>query len=155
MNCPVSRLSLFLPLLLASLTPRLPAQNPPARPALGAADPVVLTPFTVATDKDTGYAASETLAGTRMRTSLRDVGASLTVLTPEFLQDLAANSLDKALLYTPSVDSVEGDNVDANRASGQFLRFGTGQQYSIRRSEERRVGKECRRLCRSRWSPYH
>jgi primosomal protein N' (replication factor Y) len=26
-----------------------------------------------------------------------------------------------------------------------------GQQ----RSEERRVGKECRRLCRSRWSPYH
>ena len=23
------------------------------------------------------------------------------------------------------------------------------------RSEERRVGKECRPLCRSRWSPYH
>ena len=25
----------------------------------------------------------------------------------------------------------------------------------IKRSEERRVGKECLRLCRSRWSPYH
>jgi hypothetical protein len=25
----------------------------------------------------------------------------------------------------------------------------------LARSEERRVGKECRRLCRSRWSPYH
>ena len=25
----------------------------------------------------------------------------------------------------------------------------------IERSEERRVGKECLRLCRSRWSPYH
>ena len=25
----------------------------------------------------------------------------------------------------------------------------------ILRSEERRVGKECFRLCRSRWSPYH
>ena len=25
----------------------------------------------------------------------------------------------------------------------------------IVRSEERRVGKECLRLCRSRWSPYH
>ena len=24
-----------------------------------------------------------------------------------------------------------------------------------RRSEERRVGKECAGLCRSRWSPYH
>jgi quinolinate synthase len=28
-------------------------------------------------------------------------------------------------------------------------------QHKIERSEERRVGKECRRLCRSRWSPYH
>jgi homoserine O-succinyltransferase len=27
--------------------------------------------------------------------------------------------------------------------------------YYFDRSEERRVGKECRRLCRSRWSPYH
>src|SRR5216110_1628822 len=26
---------------------------------------------------------------------------------------------------------------------------------SHRRSEERRVGKECVSLCRSRWSPYH
>ena len=25
----------------------------------------------------------------------------------------------------------------------------------VRRSEERRVGKECRMPCRSRWSPYH
>ena len=25
----------------------------------------------------------------------------------------------------------------------------------VRRSEERRVGKECRCTCRSRWSPYH
>ena len=25
----------------------------------------------------------------------------------------------------------------------------------VMRSEERRVGKECERLCRSRWSPYH
>ena len=23
------------------------------------------------------------------------------------------------------------------------------------RSEERRVGKECNQVCRSRWSPYH
>jgi hypothetical protein len=28
-------------------------------------------------------------------------------------------------------------------------------RYRLERSEERRVGKECRRLCRSRWSPYH
>ena len=28
-------------------------------------------------------------------------------------------------------------------------------QKNIARSEERRVGKECNRSCRSRWSPYH
>jgi serine/threonine protein kinase len=33
--------------------------------------------------------------------------------------------------------------------------FGYTPPEEIRRSEERRVGKECRRLCRSRWSPYH
>ena len=30
-----------------------------------------------------------------------------------------------------------------------------GQRASDTRSEERRVGKECALLCRSRWSPYH
>src|SRR3546814_15550935 len=27
--------------------------------------------------------------------------------------------------------------------------------FTLRRSEERRVGKECVSTCRSRWSPYH
>ena len=37
-------------------------------------------------------------------------------------------------------------------------REGTAEDSKLRtrvRSEERRVGKECLRLCRSRWSPYH
>ena len=39
-------------------------------------------------------------------------------------------------------------------AAGGFIQQepNEGEPY---RSEERRVGKECRRLCRSRWSPYH
>ena len=32
---------------------------------------------------------------------------------------------------------------------------GAGGQAGGIRSEERRVGKECCALCRSRWSPYH
>ena len=27
--------------------------------------------------------------------------------------------------------------------------------FTFERSEERRVGKECNQVCRSRWSPYH
>ena len=29
------------------------------------------------------------------------------------------------------------------------------EMQRLRRSEERRVGKECASMCRSRWSPYH
>ena len=36
--------------------------------------------------------------------------------------------------------------------SGVALRL---VNFAVARSEERRVGKECRLLCRSRWSPYH
>jgi glycosyltransferase involved in cell wall biosynthesis len=35
------------------------------------------------------------------------------------------------------------------------LALAGGAGWRGERSEERRVGKECRRLCRSRWSPYH
>ena len=35
------------------------------------------------------------------------------------------------------------------------LVFGDGSAESAGRSEERRVGKECATLCRSRWAPYH
>ena len=41
----------------------------------------------------------------------------------------------------------------------QYARFFIGKSYlaplTSNRSEERRVGKECRIGCRSRWSPYH
>lgn len=118
-------------LLLGSAVPFafIGAQVAPPRPA---GEAIALSPFTVGGERDNGYAATETLAGTRLRTELRDVGAALTILTPEFMRDLAVNSFDQALLYTPSVDSVEGDNTDANRASGTQLRFGTGQSFSIR-----------------------
>ena len=43
------------------------------------------------------------------------------------------------------------------RANSGFPADLTNQSHAFLppRSEERRVGKECLRLCRSRWSPYH
>ena len=42
---------------------------------------------------------------------------------------------------------------------GRLIYMGAGTSGRLgvldARSEERRVGKECLRLCRSRWSPYH
>jgi PKHD-type hydroxylase len=49
-----------------------------------------------------------------------------------------------------------GDLVLYPSSSLHFVREVTrGERVASFRSEERRVGKECRRLCRSRWSPYH
>src|SRR6059036_2287211 len=50
----------------------------------------------------------------------------------------------------------KGDEViAAGGMLGRITRIGDAYVSLEVRSEERRVGKECRRLCRSRWSPYH
>src|SRR3546814_18837966 len=38
---------------------------------------------------------------------------------------------------------------------GRKVQQGRGRLGTLRRSEERRVGKECVSTCRSRWSPYN
>jgi hypothetical protein len=43
---------------------------------------------------------------------------------------------------------------DADKAAAAAASAGFAYGLAAR-SEERRVGKECRKLCRSRWSPYH
>ena len=42
-----------------------------------------------------------------------------------------------------------------NEDSGKMCKARTESVAAEKRSEERRVGKECYALCRSRWSPYH
>ena len=46
------------------------------------------------------------------------------------------------------------------RDAGAVISSAAGGRFAVpsaraRRSEERRVGKECHTTCRSRWSPYH
>ncbi len=50
------------------------ASAPPPRTEVQTSDVVALSPFEVTTGKDTGYAALETLAGTRIRTDLHKLG---------------------------------------------------------------------------------
>lgn len=68
-------------LAVAILHP-LSAQTAPAPSDAGPAaeDVLKLNPFTVSTDRDRGYAASSTHAGTRLNTSLRDFAAAVTVV---------------------------------------------------------------------------
>ena len=50
---------------------------------------------------------------------------------------------------------VDPDETCLARGVTTVLDFGTAGGLIFDRSEERRVGKECRSLCRYRWSPYH
>ncbi len=73
------------------------AAPPAAKPA--DEETVTLSPFTVSADKSFGYMATSTLAGTRLRTELKDVGTSISVVTAEFLQDTAATNTQELLTY--------------------------------------------------------
>lgn len=63
-----------------------------------------LSPFVVDVSQDTGYAASQTLAGTRLATNLRDAPSPVTVLTMDYLEDIDATDINEALKFVPSVD---------------------------------------------------
>ncbi len=72
---------------------------------------VTLSPFVVETTQDIGYLATSTLAGTRLNTSLKDVGAAVSVYTEEFLADIGVQNIEDILAYTAST---EGGGVNGN-----------------------------------------
>jgi outer membrane receptor protein involved in Fe transport len=78
---------------------------------------VTLTAFTVNASTDVGYMATNTLAGTRLNTPLRDVGTAVSVVTKEFLTDVDANDSSTLLTYTVST---EVGGIDGNYAGGNF-----------------------------------
>lgn len=82
---------------------------------------VVLSPFTVNASRDVGYVAQNTLAGSRLDTQLKDTAAAISVLTPEFLQDIGATSMRDVILFTnnavPDIGDAAG-NVNGNPLIG-------------------------------------
>lgn len=89
-----------------------------------------LSPFTVTTTKDQGYYAANTLAGSRMNTNLADIGASISVITRQQMDDTASVDLNDifryevntegSLTYTPGTQSMRNDGVlDVNAGGTQ------------------------------------
>src|SRR4051812_3888102 len=68
--------------------------------------PVVeLSPFVIAGSTETGWIATETLAGSRLRTNFKDVPNQIETLTKDFMDDLGVTNMDQALLYTANVEN--------------------------------------------------
>jgi len=65
---------------------------------------ILLSPFTVGATQDVGYMATSTLAGTRIRTDLKDLGSAISVVTKEFLKDTAATDAGTLLSYTTNTE---------------------------------------------------
>ena len=68
-------------------------------------------------------------------------------------RDDAAAAIERALAVDPSHAAANTERGIMLREEGKFAEAEAA--YRRARSEERRVGKECSELCRSRWSPYH
>jgi len=99
------RLRLLLRLFLAApflAAPARSAQTPPPQPK--DEEVVMLSPFTVQTNKDVGYEASSSLAGTGLNTKLTDLGASVSVVTAKFLEDIGSTSLKDVVIYQANME---------------------------------------------------
>src|SRR3546814_14521095 len=82
--------------------------------------------------------------GRPMTTERLDLGSLLQTLVDE-CHDRGA---DVALTSQQSM-TIKGDLIRLRRLFTNLIENG------LKRSEERRVGKECVSTCRYRWSPYH
>ena len=54
-----------------------------------------------------------------------------------------------------SIPAARSKRADMAQLVERTLGKGEVPSSTLGRSEERRVGKECASMCRSRWSPYH
>jgi outer membrane receptor protein involved in Fe transport len=75
----------------------------PAEPVKAKEEVIELSPFTVNVDQDKGYKTTNSVAGTRLNTAIKDVPMSIEVITNEFMRDTGATSLRESLRYSSGI----------------------------------------------------
>ncbi len=145
------------PLAGQAITPAPASAIPsPAGAPPPPSDVVELSPFTVNTDKDLGYAAENTLAGSRLNARLKDTAGSVAVFTKEFMDDLMITDLNHLLEYTVNLEPdtnawqagdgqnpmITGENL-LNRTINRGLAASQGMDFftSITNPDPYRVGR--------------
>ncbi|MBK1875959.1 hypothetical protein [Pelagicoccus mobilis] len=81
----------------------------------------LLSPFEVLADQDRGYEAVNTLSGTRLNSAVKDLGNTLSILTPQFWEDTAMTSVNEMILYTPGSERAD---TQRDRGNADLLFWG-------------------------------
>ncbi len=81
-----------------------------------------LSPFEVKSGEDEGYRATSSLAGSRLKTQLKDVASAITVVTEQFLVDTASTDLEDLLVYQTNseVAGMGGNYYGTNADDGGY-----------------------------------
>ena len=64
---------------------------------------IVLSPFKVTTEKDTGYRATNSISGSRLDTAIKDLPMPIEVITEQFLKDTGSTDLRQSLRYSAGI----------------------------------------------------
>jgi outer membrane receptor for ferric coprogen and ferric-rhodotorulic acid len=83
---------LAIPALAAAALAQTAPAPAPAADTSGDQDIIQLSPFTVTTEQDTGYKATNSIGATRTNTPVRDVPLSINIFTPDLYNDLVINN---------------------------------------------------------------
>lgn len=75
---------------------------------------VELSPFVITSGEEKGYVATSSLAGSRMKTELKDIASQIDVLTPEFLADIGARNIADAVVYSSNFGAPNDQNIGPN-----------------------------------------
>ena len=101
----------------AQTSPVRATANPPAT----STDPIItLDEFSVTTDRDNSYKATNVLSGTRFNTTLLDLPKALDVVTREFMEDIGARDITEALQYTSGI-AVTRESDSAGKTDTEVL----------------------------------
>lgn len=81
-----------------------------------------LSPFEVEAGENQGYRATSSLAGSRLKTQLKDVASAISVVTEEFLTDTASTDLKDILVYQTNaeVSGIGGNYYGTNADDGGY-----------------------------------
>lgn len=103
---------------------------------------VQLSPFLVSESETQGYYASSSLAGTRLKSDLRDLASSVQVVTREFMDDVGAVSANTLLQYTTSTETagIQGNFAGTIARTADQMTTGDARQNSEATNRVRGLG---------------